>query len=299
MAIKITSTKVVDPDELFIKLCVFGESGIGKTVLCGTAPNPIIISAEKGLLSLAHLDLPVIEVTTKPEVDEAYQFLLGSNEAKQYQTICLDSISEISEICLVEKKEENSDGRQYWMNLAQEIATMIRNFRDDLRFHVAFTAKMERVKDDYTGVTTHKSFMPGRNLSIALPYFFDMLFAMRLGEMEDGTGSYRYIQPQPSVDYEAKDRSGALGNDEDMYNKERPDLTYIFDKIKRHVVQNPGALETAPNAVKTAAETPEFTANEEEAAAHAEIAADAPNTREFIETGDEDTDHGGVEEPED
>ena len=255
MTIKVTSTRIVDPEKVKIKLCVFSEAGIGKTVLCSTAPNPIILSAERGLLSLAHKDVPVIIVNNKAEVDEAYQFLIGSNEAKKYETVCLDSVSEIAEVLLEEKKNINPDGRQYWPDLASDISDMIRSFRDNLDFNIVFTAKQARIKDEYTQVTTHKPDMPGKNLTNALPYFFDMLFPMRIGEMEDGSGSYRYIQPQPTIDYEAKDRSGALGwgavkGERVFLNKERPDLTFIFNKIKKHIIENPDVLKTAENAIQ-------------------------------------------------
>ena len=60
--IKITSTK--DFYLRGIKCLVYGESGVGKTVLCSTAPDPIIISAESGLLSLRKKDIPVIEINS-------------------------------------------------------------------------------------------------------------------------------------------------------------------------------------------------------------------------------------------
>ena len=78
MAIKITSTKDYGVDG--VKIMVSGPAGIGKTVLCSTAPNPIIISAESGLLSLSDIDISVIEVKTVEDVMDAYQFLTESSE---------------------------------------------------------------------------------------------------------------------------------------------------------------------------------------------------------------------------
>ena len=78
MAIKVKSTKDVIH---FVNLMIYGDAGIGKTVLCSTAPAPIIISAEGGLLSLADKDLPVIEVECVKDVNQVYDWLTKSKEA--------------------------------------------------------------------------------------------------------------------------------------------------------------------------------------------------------------------------
>ena len=59
MAIKFSSTKQTVEH---INCLVYGEAGIGKTTLCATAPSPLIISAEAGLLSLKKHDIPVYEI---------------------------------------------------------------------------------------------------------------------------------------------------------------------------------------------------------------------------------------------
>lgn len=262
MTIKLTSTKIVDPSKLLIKVAVFGEAGIGKTVLCGTAPRPIIISAEKGLLSLASKDIPVIEVTSKAEVDEAYQYLLSPEAQALYDTVCLDSVSEIAEKLLHELKKTIADGRQYYTQLADDVSDMIRSFRDFLPYHVIFTVKQTRFTDDYTGVTKFRPDMPGNNLKNGIPYFFDELFAMRVADLSDGSGTYRYLQPQPDITFEAKDRSGALGG---KHNKERPDMSFIFDKIKKHIANNPDAMnESTQNSIQEQGNAPsdEFNVNE-------------------------------------
>lgn len=239
MPIKVTSTKIVDPTQLKIKVAVFGEAGIGKTKLCGTAPRPIIISAERGTLSLGKEDIPLIEVNNKEEVDEAYQYLLTPEAQELYDTVCLDSVSEIAEVLLSELKSKYTDGRQFYGILADDISSMIRAFRDDLPYHVVFTVKQTRFTDDYTGITKFLPDMPGNNLKNGIPYFFDELFAMRVADKPDGSGTFRFIQAQPDMTFQAKDRSGALGL---TGNMEPPNLTTIFSKIIRHVMDNPEVM---------------------------------------------------------
>ncbi len=62
MAIRLTTTT---ESVEYVKCLIYGESGVGKTWLCQTAPKPVIISAEKGLLTLKHVNIPVIEMISK------------------------------------------------------------------------------------------------------------------------------------------------------------------------------------------------------------------------------------------
>ena len=222
MAVKITSTK--DSGTTGVKVLVHSPAGIGKTVLCATAPKPIIISAEAGLLSLAGIDVPVIEVTSAKDVDDAYDFLTSSKEADNYETICLDSISEIAEVLLIEYKKQEKDPRAAYGRLNDDIATTIRSFRDIKGKHVYFTAKQQRVVDDDIKVTRYLPGMPGKTTLNAMIFFFDEVFALRLGKLEDGT-IYRFLQTYPDLNYDCKDRSGKLPP------QTKADLTDVFNRI--------------------------------------------------------------------
>ena len=72
--IKITKPAAVTHTQ-FCNCLVYGESGIGKTVLCTTAPRPLIMSAEKGLLSIADTDVDIVEVSSLAEIKEVYNLL--------------------------------------------------------------------------------------------------------------------------------------------------------------------------------------------------------------------------------
>lgn len=207
-------------------MLVFGESGMGKTTLCSTAPKPIIISAEKGLLSLAEFDLPAIEIQSTEELEEAYNWCMANKD--KYETICLDSITEIAERMLAEYQHKHADGRRVYGELQAECSKWIRKFRDIDGKHVFFIAQIDRIEDQYTGISTYRPTMPGKYLIKKLPFFFDEVLCLRIGEMRDADGKteeYRYLQTQPDVSYHAKDRSGKL-------NKvERPNLKMIINKV--------------------------------------------------------------------
>lgn len=222
-----------------IKSMVYGGSGVGKTVLMATLPTPVLISAESGALSLRQANLerlfgvgnplvcynmPVIEVTTVDDVRDAYDWCSRSNEARQFQSVGMDSISEIAEVVLNNAKRQVKDPRQAYGELIEKMETTIRLFRDLPGKNVCISAKMEPVKDEMTGVVKYGPSMPGSKLAGKLPYFFDEVF--RIGVNKTPTGeSYRFLQTQPDLQYEAKDRSGALAP------VEYPHLGAVFSKI--------------------------------------------------------------------
>ncbi len=224
MAIKLTTTRESSRIN-GIKALVYGLAGSGKTSLAKTTGgNPVIISAEAGLLSLHNVDIPVIEVSSLADVEEAYQFLTESEEAKSFDWIMLDSISEIAETVLNAEKIVAKDPRQAYGAMQEQMASLIRGFRDLSGKNVIMTAKMERVKDEATGVALYSPAMPGNKLGPSLPYFFDEVFALRV-ERDADNNPTRMIQTQPDFQYSAKDRSGALA----MW--EEPNLKEIADKI--------------------------------------------------------------------
>lgn len=206
-----------------VKIVVYGPAGHGKTTLCATAPTPIVISAESGLLSLARWHVPYIEVRSINDLRDAYTWARSSQEAKQFQTLCLDSISEVAEVVLVEKKLKVKDGRMAYGEMIDDMTKAIKEFRDLQGYHVYMSSKMERMKDETTGIVYNGPMMPGNKLGQAMPYFPDELFF--LGVEGTGANSYRYLRTQPDFMYAAKDRSGVL----DVI--EEPHLGKIINKI--------------------------------------------------------------------
>jgi len=207
-----------------IKCLVYGKAGYGKTYLTRTAPAPVIIWAESSVLSLRDVNLPMIEVRTVDQLNEVYQWALGSAEARQFATLYVDSISEIGEVVLANAKKQVKDPRQAYGELIEKMMMTIKAYRDLPGKNVVMAAKQEPIKDELTGIVQHGPSMPGSKLGPQLPYLFDEVFRLGVGKTPQGA-EYRFLQTQPDLQYDAKDRSGALDP------VERPDLTYIFNKI--------------------------------------------------------------------
>ena len=206
-----------------VKMLVYGQAGAGKTSLIPTLPSPVILSAEGGLLSIAGHDLPVIEIADLATLHEAYAWLTGSDEAKQFKSVALDSISEIAEVVLNAEKKATKDPRAAYGAMQEQVTDIVRAFRDLPGRHVMFTAKVEKATDEQ-GRILYAPAMPGNKLAQQLPYFFDEVFALRIERDADG-GHQRAIMAEGDGLWQAKDRSGKL----DAW--EAPHLGAIIEKM--------------------------------------------------------------------
>lgn len=225
MAIKLTTTRQAAKSN-GVKILVYGQAGAGKTVLSATTGgNPLIISAEAGLLSLRDTDLAVAEVQNMEDLKEVYEALKNNHpDYMDFDWICLDSISEIAEVVLNTAKKESKDPRQAYGALSEQMQDLIRGFRD-LPRNVYMSAKMEKQTDQDTGRMLYQPSAPGTKVGQSLPYFFDEVFVLRVEKNADSGELERWLQTQPDYNYTAKDRSGAL----DLF--ECPDLGAIAAKI--------------------------------------------------------------------
>lgn len=211
-----------------VKVLCHGRAGAGKTPLCATAPAPLIISAEAGLLSLKDYDIPVIVVNSLDDLDKAYQYVAYDPWPKQnIQTVCLDSISEVAEVCLATQKRVKKDPRQAYGDMQDMMLDRIRWFRDLPGYNVYFSAKQSWVKDEVTGIMLYGPSMPGQKVGPAMPYLFDEVFSLEVAiDAVNGGKPFNYLRTQRGPQHEARDRSGML----DPF--EKPDLTHIFNKIR-------------------------------------------------------------------
>ena len=234
--------QLVSADELAqsngVKIVVYGRSGMGKTMLACTMPNPIILSAESGMLSLKReniervwgannpsitYNIPVIQINTVEDLVAAEVYLRTDPQGMKFNPV-LDSATEIAEQVLANAKKLVKDPRQAYGELIEKMTHTIKAFRDLPGRHVLLNFKEERSKDEGTGLTLAGPSLPGQKMGPATPYLTDEVFQLFAGKNPDGT-SYRAFRTQPDFSADAKDRSGALNE------IEFPHIGQIIDKI--------------------------------------------------------------------
>jgi len=221
MAINLKSTSAIASEG--VNILVYGLAGSGKTSLIKTMQDVIVLSAEGGLLSISDSDIPYIEINSIDDLKEAYSWLIDSEDAAKFKTIAIDSISEVAEVCLSHEKAISKDGRAAYGNMQDEMAQIIRAFRDIPNRNVFMTAKCEKAQDEM-GRLLYSPSMPGNKSGQQLPYFFDEVLALRVEKDADGNTQRALMCDSDGV-WAAKDRSGILDS------WESPDLGEIIKKI--------------------------------------------------------------------
>jgi phage nucleotide-binding protein len=220
MAINLKNTSDVHSNG--VKALVYGASGVGKTTLATTMPSAVIISAEGGLLSIKDSNIPYIDVKNMDDLKQAYSWLL-TPEGQSFDSVILDSLSEIGEVVLIHEKSINKDGRAAYGEMTTQMTSLIRAFRDLPGKNVLMTAKVEKSQDE-NGRMLYAPSMPGAKLGQTLPYFFDLVLALRVEKDADGN-SQRALMCDSDGLWMAKDRSGKL------QAWEQPDLGAIIKEI--------------------------------------------------------------------
>jgi hypothetical protein len=181
------------------------------------------LSAEGGLLSIQDANIDFIEIADMDDLREAYEWAKGSKEADQFESVALDSISEVAEVVLQHELKKNKDGRAAYGELNTTMQELIRAFRDLPGKHVYMSAKLEKSQDEM-GKLLYNPSMPGKSLTQGLPYFFDEVLALRV-ERDAENNTQRALMCDSDGVWLAKDRSGKLES------WEAPDLGAIIAKI--------------------------------------------------------------------
>jgi len=226
--------KILSSEEqsCFLKMLVYGASGVGKTVFGSTAPEPLFLDAEAGLLSIQDKKIDRIKIETFQDLRDAFEFLKAGQH--KYKTVIIDSLTEIqkkSMDSILAKNGKDKPTIGEWGENIEEMRKTSRYFRD-LKMNVILIALEQVVEDEITGVSRRLPALQGKSLPQEVMGFYDIVGYMSVQEVAvkaEGEGPaikglpsekilVRSIRVQPTQNIYAKDRSGKLG----FYRPEYP-----------------------------------------------------------------------------
>lgn len=211
-----------------VKSVIYGPPGIGKTPLLNTAPRPILLATEPGLLSMRGSSVMTCLAPTPAEVDDFMRWLASSPEAKNYDTVGVDSGSQLAEIILKQELSKKSksgnkvDGKAAYGEMSVRVMEHINTLYYMMNKHVIIICK-EEVFDD-NGTTTRRPYFPGKDLNVKIPHLFDEILRYEKVNVPS-VGDVKALRAVATYGIIARDRSGRLGE------FEQPDLSLLFNKI--------------------------------------------------------------------
>lgn len=206
----------------YLNMMIYGDSGIGKTHLIGSADavpelRPVLMmDFEGGTESLVrnYPDVEQVRVASWKDVQNVYDELHRGKH--KYQTVCLDSLTEIQkfnmysimEELVADKPDREIDvpSMREWGRNLEQMRKFVRAFRD-LQMHTLFTALKVDVKNDKTGMVTTGPSLTGK-LQGEVAAFLDIV-GYYYTQPVDGDET-RLLLTKKTNTIIAKDRTGML-----------------------------------------------------------------------------------------
>ncbi len=209
-----------------VKMLVYGPPGTGKTPICATAPRPVLCAVERGTLSLRNAtNVAAIEARTVKALDEFVLWCEQSREAKNFDTICIDSISEVASVSLSESLAAKKHGQAAYGEMSEWVKKKFWNRLMALtEKHIYMIAKMDVRHEGET--SCRAPMFPGQVLKYELQHDVDEVFHINRPALPEANYQpVHCLQTIGDASTIARDRSGKL------LPYEKPDLGYIISKI--------------------------------------------------------------------
>lgn len=205
-----------------VKALVYGGAGSGKTPIFNTAPRPVLMVCEPGMLSMRNSTVPAWEANTVPKIEEFFKWFFESAESRNYDTLGIDSVSQMAEIILEDKLKIISHGLKAYGEMATAVMKNINKLYYFPQKHLYLIAKQMTV--DESGVQKRKPYFPGKDLNVKIPHLFDLIMHLGLHNIPGVVGAQKAFCTAETIDLLARDRSGRLAS------YEPPNLTDIINK---------------------------------------------------------------------
>lgn len=230
----------VNEAEPRINMLIYGESGIGKTRLAGSADavpqlrRILLIDVEGGTLTLRDTfpDVETVRVKSWQDMQRVYEALFDGKH--DFTTLIVDSLTEVQKMSmdgimrkLVEEFEERSaevPGLREWNINLEQTRKFVRAFRD-LPMNTIFTALLKTDKNPRTGAIKRKPSLSGK-LADEISGFLDIVVYLYAKEIDQE--NKRILLCGQTEDTVAKDRSNNL-----PLTMEDPTMAKIWQILNR------------------------------------------------------------------
>jgi len=244
-AFTITSTR---REQRRMRALFYGNYGVGKTTLAASAQDVpsmkdvLYIDAESGDMSLSDQNIDAITISSYSQFARVYEFLrlhckardsndlealaklerhfkgledpVPLDKVKKYQTVVIDSITEVQKYCMYQllginlgehELDMEPQAAQFaeWGKAAEMIRLLVRSFRN-LPMHIIIVAA-EQTTEDETKRQIKTPALPGK-LAKEIQGFLDVVGYLVAGRVADEGGLKRRLWLEPGKTFDAKSR---------------------------------------------------------------------------------------------
>jgi hypothetical protein len=188
----------------------------------------LLAVVEPGMLSMRNSQIPAVDCFTAQRCDEFFAWLFGSNEAKNFDTIAVDSVSQMCEMYLAvelggkSKAGNKVDGKAAYGNMARKVMEHMTGLYYLQQKHTYLICKEDVFEVGST--TARRPYFPGKDLNVKVPHLYDIILHVEDANIP-GVGMQRCFRTLGNFDTAARDRSGRLNEYEPC------DLTALFTKV--------------------------------------------------------------------
>lgn len=213
----------------WFNLLLFGDPGVGKTHLLGTAADDsrtspvLILDVDGGITTVRNKQVEVVQIRTMKQLQDVANNLYNHND-DYYKTVCIDTGTELQKLDMAyvmseakrkasnpDKIEEYVPSPREWGISGERMRLIVRTFRD-LPMNFIMTAHLNEAQLDTGGSKAYPS-IPGK-LRNELAGFFDIEGYYKTVSKKDGdkVTITRELQTLGTDKVQAKDRFTALGD---------------------------------------------------------------------------------------
>lgn len=225
-------------------MLIYGEYGVGKTLLAGMADDVpemrrvLFLDIEGGTQSLRDFpNVDVLRVTDWNSMQRVYdEFRVMQHE---YRTVVIDSLTELQDFNMStimetmlrkpdhEERDPDVPGLHEWNKNSKQIRKFVRAWRD-LPVSTIFTALSKQELDKMKRPKTMVG-LPGK-LAREIPGFFDYVFYYYVDNIED-QGEVRLLRTRKTSDIAAKARQGMKGDLPEIIGN--PTMRQLYTLIRK------------------------------------------------------------------
>ncbi len=197
-----------------VKAIIFGPAGTGKTPILNTATRPVLLATEAGLLSMRGSKIPTYEAYTSQRIDEFFKWFFNSTETKSFDTLGIDSGSQMADVYLnaalsgTSKQGNKKHGMAAYGEMATNTMEHLRTLFYTRYKHVYLICKEEIADVEFQSL--RRPYFPGKVLNVDVPYLYDFIIRLAKQNVPGQVGEVLAFQCVGNMNVLARNRTGNL-----------------------------------------------------------------------------------------